>query len=203
MAPYLFLIKFDKSSLVPYNMVMEYSELVGPKVPLKGELLCKLVTRYPEIDLSTIQAISLIQAIGKNMSVMINRDLAGVGLTEAKLYVLAFLFTEELMGNGNPGPSQIADHIGVTRGTVTGLLDGLERDGYLERNHDARDRRALTIQITEKARTFLDEFLPSVTSSFEKVMPLDEEERHQVIELLGRIETALSAAVPPIYCDEK
>ena len=73
-----------------------------PKTPLKGELLCKMVDRYPSIDLSTIQALSHIQAIGKSISMILNNDLADHGLTEGKFYVLCFLFTEELIGHQLP-----------------------------------------------------------------------------------------------------
>jgi len=168
------------------------------KTPMKGELLCKMVSRYPSIDFPTIQVISHIQAISKNLSLMINHDLARQGLTEGKFYVLAFLFSEELLGNEDPSPSQIADHIGVTRGTVTGLLDGLERDGFLERFHDSRDRRGLTIRITDKSRSFLDSFLPSITSTLADVITLSEQEKQNLIDSLGQIETALAEVAPKI-----
>ena len=64
------------------------------------------------------------------------------------------------MARPDPSPSEIAEHIGVTRATITGLLDGLERDGFLERRQDSRDRRALTIHLTGKTHRFLDEYLP-------------------------------------------
>ncbi len=181
-------------------MVTMQNQSVSPKKPIKGELLCKLANRFPSIDLSTVELVSHIQAISKNLSLLINQDLAEHGLTEGKMYVLAFLFSEELMGRQQPGPSQIADHIGVTRGTVTGLLDGLERDGFLERFHDIHDRRALTIKITDKARTFLDRFMPNVAAMLENVIPLDEQERRETIALLGQIEVAL-ARIAPIQSD--
>jgi DNA-binding MarR family transcriptional regulator len=166
-----------------------------PKTP-KGELLCKLVTRYPSIDYSTVQVISHIQAISKNISALINRDLAEFDLTEGKFYVLTFLLSEEHMGREDPSPSQIAENVRVTRGTVTGLLDGLERDGYVERIHDLRDRRGLIIRITDKARSFLDGFLPNVTCSLQQVVPLNETEKQEVTEYLERIDSAVSAITP-------
>ena len=119
-------------------------------------------------------------------------------MTEGKFYVLVYLFEEELLGHDAPSPSAIADHIGVTRGTITGLLDGLERDGYVERSDDPRDRRALTIKINNKARTFLDAFLPTTTSRLERFMPLTKEERLLVIELLAKLDLSLNV----MYEDE-
>ncbi len=102
------------------------------------------------------------------------------------------------MGHEEPSPSQIADHIGVTRGTVTGLMDGLERDGFIERYHDPRDRRGLTIRITDKSRTFIDGFLPNMSAVLQRVLPLNEEEKEAFSESLGRIESELSRIKPSV-----
>ena len=169
-----------------------------PRAINKGELICKMVARYPSIDYSTIQLISHIQAIGKSLSFMINEDLAEHGLTEGRLYVLAYLLSEELSNNDDPSPSQIADHVGVTRGTVTGLLDGLERDGFLERFHDVRDRRGLTIRMTDKSRAFLDSFLPNITSRLSREIALTETEKTDLIQSLARIEEAIGHIAPKL-----
>ncbi|UUZ64604.1 hypothetical protein LP417_06450 [Polaromonas sp. P1-6] len=49
-------------------------------------------------------------------------------------------------------PNVLGERAGVTRVTVTGLLDGLERETMTERQADARDRRALRIRLTRKGR---------------------------------------------------
>jgi DNA-binding MarR family transcriptional regulator len=162
-----------------------------PKSSLKGDLLYKMVSRHPSIDLGTIQVLSHIQAIAKSVSAKINIDLAEYGLTEGKFYVLTYIFSEELVGHDYPSPSQIADNLGVTRGTITGLLDGLERDGYVQRVDSPTDRRALTIQITQKSHNFLDQFLPAAVRYFDEVLPMDSNEKQKLVVDLSRIELAL------------
>ena len=49
-------------------------------------------------------------------------------------------------------PNTLAEEAGVTRATVTGLLDGLEREQLVERHADAYDRRALRIRLTRKGK---------------------------------------------------
>jgi MarR family transcriptional repressor of emrRAB len=166
--------------------------------PTKAELLCNMVGRYPSIDFDAIQIVSHIQAIGKKLSAINNHLLAEYGLTEGKFYVLAYLFSEEVLGNDARSPSQIADHIGITRGTVTGLLDGLEREGYLERFHDTRDRRGLTIQITDKSRAFLDSFLPNAITFLADVIPLNDKEKSEIIDLLARLDLAFGRITPAV-----
>lgn len=106
------------------------------------------------------------------------------------------------MGHEDPSPSDIADSIGVTRGTITGLLDGLERDEYLERRQDSQDRRALTIRMTEKGRQFMDNFMASGACSMGKKMPLNVDERRTLMELLSRISNALSAFGDDCGCSQ-
>ncbi len=80
----------------------------------------------------------------------IDRDcatrLASYQLSEGK-FVLLFLLHSS--ADGLP-PHVLAEQSGVTRATITGLIDGLERDGFVERHQGNRDRRSITILLTEK-----------------------------------------------------
>ena len=49
-------------------------------------------------------------------------------------------------------PSEIADKTSQNRATTTGLLDRLEKDGWIERKADREDRRSLRIFLTQYAR---------------------------------------------------
>lgn len=86
------------------------------------------------------------------LSAAIDRDcatrLGAHGLSEGK-FVLLFL-----LENASDGlsPHELAEQAGVTRGTITGLLDGLERDGHLQRLSHGADRRKITVQLTEAGR---------------------------------------------------
>ncbi len=162
------------------------------KVPLKGELLKKTVQRYPELEASAIEAITMLQTVSMGIKAQMHCSLDDYELSEGRFYVLCYLFTEELMEHEAPGPSDIAEHLGVTRATITGLLDGLERDGFLERFHHSRDRRALTVRMTDKGRDFLDEFMPRAVGNANGVMAaLDEAERQTLIDLLAKVEAQL------------
>jgi DNA-binding MarR family transcriptional regulator len=56
-------------------------------------------------------------------------------------------------------PSQLAKKVEMDRATTTGLLDRLERDGWIERLPDTRDRRAHRIHLTRKALTHRESLL--------------------------------------------
>ncbi|MFN3228807.1 MAG: MarR family winged helix-turn-helix transcriptional regulator [Asticcacaulis sp.] len=76
-------------------------------------------------------------------------------LSEGK-FVLLFLLRGQAEGLS---PHQLAGRAGVTRATITGLLDGLERDGFLGRHSDKPDRRAVTVRLTPKGQALADALL--------------------------------------------
>ena len=164
------------------------NEIPFPKLPPKAEVLRKIAQRYPEVEVDAMEVIISIQRVSTAVQCDTSQGLEAYGLSEGKFYVLCSLFSEEIMGHPEPSPSEIAEQIGVTRATITGLLDGLERDGFLERRHDIRDRRALTIHMTEKTRRFLDEFIPEKLRRINALMAgLSKNERSQLVGLLSRI----------------
>ncbi|SJN09987.1 Transcriptional regulator, MarR family [Leucobacter sp. 7(1)] len=70
-------------------------------------------------------------------------QLAPFELTEARFGVL-------LAAANDPAatPASIAAQLDVTRAAVTGLIDGLVRQGLVTRSEDPRDRRSLTVTVT-------------------------------------------------------
>src|SRR3990170_1284640 len=53
-----------------------------------------------------------------------------------------------LRDHGSMSPSEIGGRLIVTRATVTGLLDSLERRGLVKRSTNPADRRSLLVEIT-------------------------------------------------------
>lgn len=90
------------------------------------------------------QTLSLASAIDRDCAAL----LAPHGLSEGR-FVLLFLLDATPAGLA---PNELAAKAGVTRATVTGLLDGLEREALAERQVDADDRRALRIKLTRKGK---------------------------------------------------
>ena len=114
------------------------------------------------------------------------------GLSEGK-FVLLFLLHARKEGLS---PHELATLAGVTRGTITGLLDGLERSGMIARRHDAVDRRKLLISLTPSgARLALDlsnehsRWIASLFNGF------DGESRDTLSDLLQRVWRNLDAGV--------
>lgn len=76
-------------------------------------------------------------------------------LSEGRFAVL--LAVEESPGLS---PAEVATRVGVTRATVTGLVDGLARLGLVSRRTDGADRRALSLRLTPAGKALLAELVP-------------------------------------------
>jgi DNA-binding MarR family transcriptional regulator len=73
--------------------------------------------------------------------------LTAYGMTFAQYETLTFLRKQ----NGPCTMGVIADIIGCTRGNMTGIMDRLERDGWITRDRSAEDRREVNVTLTAKA----------------------------------------------------
>jgi DNA-binding MarR family transcriptional regulator len=64
-------------------------------------------------------------------------------------------------GAGGPlAPSTIAARLMVTTGSMTSLLDTLERRGLVRRQPHPSDRRQLLVHLTDEGQALVDTFLP-------------------------------------------
>ncbi len=149
--------------------------------------------RYPGADkLATEAVVNLIRTES-----LVSASLGGV-LRRFGLSVATFNVLMILEGAGRPlCPYEIGDRLLVTRGTVTGLLDSLEKQGLISRSVHPDDRRMLLIDATPKARKLLAKLLPKHFPAETRVMSaLSAREKETLVRLLGKIQTNLSPPSP-------
>lgn len=135
------------------------------------------------------QTLSLAAGIDRDCAVL----LAPHGLSEGR-FVLLFLLDAAADGLA---PNTLAEQAGVTRATVTGLLDGLEREELIERHTDANDRRALCIRLTRKgkrvAKAVFEQHGHWIASLFGNLSAV---ERKQLSTLLDKVAGNLGGNAP-------
>ncbi len=96
-------------------------------------------------------------------------------------------------GAGEPlEPSVIADRLLITTGSVTSLLDNLEKRGLIRRLPHPQDRRKLLVDITPAAQTIVDELLPSLHTRERDVMSaaLSTNEQRALLHLIAKLQHA-------------
>jgi len=85
-------------------------------------------------------------------------------------------------------PAELAEAAGVSRATMTGLIDTLERDDFVRRKPDPHDRRMMSVELTNQGSAFLNRMLPGHFHLIAELMePLSEKERKTLVALLNKI----------------
>lgn len=87
-------------------------------------------------------------------------NLAPYEITPVQFYVLS-----ALLWNDGMKFKDLAKRVGIDGSTLTGILDRMERGGFVERRDDPEDRRSLLVYLTGKSR----EFGPAMIEMAEKL----------------------------------
>ncbi|MGB0259106.1 MAG: MarR family winged helix-turn-helix transcriptional regulator [Coraliomargarita sp.] len=155
----------------------------------RSECFVDAAQQFPALDPSATFAFTTLlhshDALWKRMSA----HFAQHGITQGRFMVLIMLMEKE--GDGCPTvhtPAEIAEQLQITRASVTGLLDSLEKDAFVRREPDPNDRRMMSIHLTEKGQSFLDDFLPPHFELIAKLMTgLSVKERESLVRLLNKL----------------
>jgi DNA-binding MarR family transcriptional regulator len=101
----------------------------------------------------------------------------------------------QLRDHGAMSPSELGERLIVTRATVTGLIDSLERRGFVRRSANPADRRSLVVAITpvglevvQQVRTIIHRHETAWMGA------LSDAELQAYIALLHRIQDSIAAA---------
>lgn len=88
--------------------------------------------------------------------------------------------------------SCLSEGLGVTPRNVTALVDALEEEGLVGRRPHPKDRRATLIELTQKgARTCEEMWDEHQSAVAELFLNLSEEDRHELLRLLGTLRETL------------
>lgn len=155
------------------------------------ETLQKFAQRYPQADVSGVAAFLHLLRLATDLSNALDLCLSRHGLLQGRWWVLILLMREDSLTST---PSALAEKAGVTRATMTGLIDGLERDGLVERLMDTRDRRSVSVRLTPSGQAKLDQVMPDYYSRLRRCMAgLDEEGRERLQLILSQINQGIGA----------
>ena len=157
--------------------------------------LQNLANCYPELDIASVETCLAFLTTTADVYAALDVHFARYNLSMGKFTLLMQLFQAD---EQKLTPSECAERTGVTRATITGLLDGLERDKLIIRQPYPTDRRMLSVQLTDKGRELLSQMLPDHFCRTTNLMAhLTEAEKKTLIELLAKVQTGTSAMFNP------
>jgi DNA-binding MarR family transcriptional regulator len=120
-----------------------------------------------------------------------------VGVSQGRFTVLMLLLDKPNLASQRLSPADLADQAGVTRATMTGLVDTLERDGLVVRQPAPDDRRMQLVELTPRGIEFISSMLPEHFRRISVLMSaLSESERRSLVRLLGKIAATASESFP-------
>jgi len=106
-----------------------------------------------EKEMRAVEAMTALRITARLTKQLMGRWAEKHGLSEGRLYVLFQLAAAP----GHQLPlGQLAEQLEVTPRNVTGLIDHLERDGFVERVDDPDDRRSIYARLTTAGGKLLE-----------------------------------------------
>ena len=81
--------------------------------------------------------------------------------------ILALVSIEE---RGSCTLGQLKKEMHVTAPTITGIIDRLERDGYVKRISDLKDRRVTNVILTKKGKGIIKQFRTKIMKRWQYIL---------------------------------
>lgn len=105
-------------------------------------------------------------------------------------------------GGAPLSPARLSEHVGLTSGATTSLVDRLERQGHVVRSREQVDRRIVTLRTSERIREPATAFFAVLTREVDAAVlemgAADVDAFHRVAERVGQaISEALAHPPPP------
>jgi DNA-binding MarR family transcriptional regulator len=158
------------------------------------DCLIQAAGRFPSLQPSACDAFLNLLRTGDDVFAVVDRFLASHDISQGRFTVLMLLGMEchDDEEDAPATPATLAEQAGVTRATMTGLIDTLEKDRLVVREPDPTDRRTIHVRLTGEGRAVLDAMLPDYFQCVADILrPLSDPERKQLVRLLQKIQTAL------------
>jgi MarR family transcriptional regulator, 2-MHQ and catechol-resistance regulon repressor len=133
-----------------------------------------------QLDLRLIRVwLKASKAITEN----ILKDIESHNITRENFMILELLYSK------GPLPVQkISEILSIPSGSITYVVDKLEKKGLVERQPNPNDRRASNVVLTEEGRALFDEIFPiHVATISQNLSFISNDEKEQLIDLLKRI----------------
>jgi DNA-binding MarR family transcriptional regulator len=158
----------------------------------KKDALERLEKGYPGFRPSYLEAIQSLFYLSADLEKAIHDHFERrCSFSRARFLILMVLLHSEYK---RLPPNEIAKNLNVTRGNMTGLIEGLIKDGFVVRSNSSDDKRVVLIEVTEKGKAFLQSILPDYFKRMSQFMSvLDQDEIASFISIARKLQAGLTA----------
>ena len=150
-----------------------------------AHILKKFADRYPDADIDQILQFLTFLHVATDVSNGLDRYLASHDLLQGRWWVLILLMRED---DHCASPSKLAEKAGVSRATMTGLIDSLQRDKLVSRSTSNKDRRQTLVRLTRAGQKKLDDVMPDYYRRLNQLMSaLSKKEGDMLMSILSKL----------------
>jgi DNA-binding MarR family transcriptional regulator len=154
--------------------------------PLSLEEIERLAKDSPGLDARSLLAYNELTRTHRAFVSVLDRAATDNGLSVGRNLVL-WVISQSDQTTGVT-PAEIARIADVTRATVTGLLNSLERDGLIVRSRSTADRRQVHVLLSPNARRVIKAAWPKQSEQITRVMStLTDREKTVLVDILRKI----------------
>lgn len=158
------------------------------------ECLLKAAESFPAFDPTAHEAFLNLLRTADMVFESVNQHLAEHNISQGRFTVLMLLHRPWVE---SCTPASLAEEANVTRATMTGLIDTLEKDGMVVREADAHDRRTVHVRLTALGCAKLDAMRPGYFDCVTHIVSaLNGPERKELVRLLQKIQDVLTPGNP-------
>jgi DNA-binding MarR family transcriptional regulator len=117
----------------------------------------------------------------------LSKELNKGNVSFAQFFLLGYLAKEDYLTM-----TDISKKMGHSTAAATGLVDRLEKLGYVQRLHASDDRRKVMVQVTRKGIDLVEKMREDIVDSLVDLMDdLDSKEKDSVLEAHGKLSKSL------------
>ncbi len=139
--------------------------------------------KYDETDQKNLKLFLILNRCAQSVNKNIHPIFKKAKITEAQFNVLELLYHK-----GDMRIKSIIEKTFSSGGTMTVIIDNLEKEGLIIRKQDPNDRRASLICLEEKGKDLIEEIFGKHTKNLDNILKiLEEDEKDNLIHLLKKL----------------
>ncbi|AFM40042.1 transcriptional regulator [Desulfosporosinus acidiphilus SJ4] len=149
------------------------------------DILDKFSKRFPNLNKESVESCIALLRTASDISKLFESNFAKHGLSEGRFTILMLLYRQD---NHLLSPASLSQKAEVTRATMTGLISGLETQGFIEKVPNPNDQRGYLVHLCQKGLDLLNEILPNHYMLNASIMSgLEQSQLNELMSLLNAL----------------